>query len=172
MTQWIIDNWHAVAGWSVTTAILGIGTWISVHYGQLWKSFRWFQKQFYLRAENAILTQKIEEIQKFATIATSRAEKAEAENDILRKQLEPPDIELSEIKIIRLLAVRGYGISRGGLRTQTGLERTRGDYHINRLERTFHFIHERTFADARPPIYELTDVGKAYAVKNDLDKPQ
>ena len=179
MTQWILDHWHALTGWSVTTIFVAIWTWISAHHGQLRKLFRWIWKQYHLRTENETLTAQLAEAQqrairaeKCAADSEVRNKQADAEIGILKKQLEPPDIQLPEIKIIRLLAVRGYGISRGGLRTQAALDRTRGDYHINRLEQTFNFIHVRCFADGRAPIYELTDKGKAYAVTNDLDKTQ
>jgi len=48
------------------------------------------------------------------------------------------------------------------------MERTPFDYYINRITGTFRYVRLRTYADTRPEAYELTEIGKAYAVSNNL----
>jgi hypothetical protein len=145
-----------------------VWAWFSVHYGIIRKIFRWIRKQFYLRAENASLTERIAAAEQRAIAAEARAAEAEAQRDILADRIKPPDLQPAEIEILRFLAVRGIPIDWFQLSGNFKIERTRFDFHINRLMRTYCLIHLRRFADSRPAAYELTEKGKEYAVTHSL----
>jgi len=169
MIAWNWGQWHSIYTIIIVPIAGGIG-WFIANSGTFAKIYRAIKLQFHLRSEYRNLKKQITVTQDLLEKEKARAEQAESERDVLLKQFEKLDILPEEITIMRLLAIRGLGITRGRLRIQSGLDRTRCDYHINRLERKFCFIHERRFADTRPPLFELTDSGKSYSIKNDLDK--
>ena len=174
MIDWITDNWQILSA-SIGGPVVLVWGWISAHHGKIRTGFQWIVKQFRLSAENADLSKKLtaaEDALKAKDLrladSDSNIKEAEAQRDILAKKLEPPELDESEINIIRFLAVRGIPIESYRLCFSFEMERTRFDHYINRLTRTFHYVRLRTYADTRPEVYELTESGKSYAVANKL----
>lgn len=140
--------------------MLAIWGWFSAHSGKIGQGFRWVRKQLNLNTQNADLTKQVATEQELTQSLTARAEKAEAERDVLAKRLEPPERrpEPQERILLLLMSMDGLRDQEIAARLKMGEQVAR--YHITELN-TSKLI--RLIPLLGPnPMWHLSDAGRKY----------
>ena len=162
MNQWLVDHYQAVLAWS--SPFLAVWAWFSARSGQIRKAYRTIRAHFHLHTQNRNLTAQLAEAQQLAASATTRAEQAETERDILAKQLQPPERRPELEDHLLILAASKRRVCWNTLTTERGEHRVTSQFHLQQL------------LDAgllkkpsdQSPYCHLTHAGNTYLVHNGL----